>query len=749
MGCCTGGSEVADINGHPREFDEKFHGPIEKRSCTDVTCLLMLVAFIIGWCVIAVIGFNHGDPTILVYPTDSYGQKCGVDEAVKDKPYLFFFDITRCAKANVLTDGCRTPQVCVKECPDPNDGQPWSVKMEIAKKTTENDIKQKLICKYDVDKSTQTVAELIALPKQQCAKFIIPSKTQQSTITTRNISDSSWKWKAPVKTVKSALVRRCIPSLANIEKFSDEEDVEKANMKKGVANLIEFFNTKENLELLFQDLKASWVVILGCLVVGAVVAGLWICLMRCFAGIMVWFSLFGMIGVLGFSCYYSVDKYIELKSVNETIEFRREANTDVLISEEEFNSQLETYLKLKNTWLAFAIITGTLLGILLLIVIFLRSRLYLAVALIKQGARAVSEMSFTIFWPIVPWFWQVLVIGWFLLVGVYLATATEEVYLVNGNCTCSDTQRFIENERCYIKSFTKALESCLPCKDISTCTYQNHQKLSQAFYFHLYNIFGVIWLLCFVNDLGDMVLAGSFAGWYWTFNRKKDLALFPVASSFFRTVRYHLGTVAFGSLIISIIKFIRYFLEYVDAKTRQYQDNPAAKAVLWCMKCCFWCLEKFMKFINRNAYIMVAVYGKNFCVSARDSFFLVMRNALRAFVLDKVTDFLLFLGKLVVTGIVAIGSFYIFTHRFPDSVNENIPELNFYLVPVIIITIGVYCIASVFFSVYEMAVDTLFLCFLEDCERNDGSPEKPYYMPKELMLILGKQNKKLEQNGAK
>ncbi len=69
---------------------------------------------------------------------------------------------------------------------------------------------------------------------------------------------------------------------------------------------------------------------------------------------------------------------------------------------------------------------------------------------------------------------------------------------------------------------------------------------------------------------------------------------------------------------------------------------------------------------------MVAVYGKNFCTSARDSFFLVMRNALRAFVLDKVTDFLLFLGKLVVTGVVAIGSFYIFTHRFSDAINENV-----------------------------------------------------------------------------
>lgn len=24
-----------------------------------------------------------------------------------------------------------------------------------------------------------------------------------------------------------------------------------------------------------------------------------------------------------------------------------------------------------------------------------------------------------------------------------------------------------------------------------------------------------------------------------------------------------------------------------------------------CLKCCFWCLEKFIKFLNRNAYIMV------------------------------------------------------------------------------------------------------------------------------------------------
>ncbi len=29
---------------------------------------------------------------------------------------------------------------------------------------------------------------------------------------------------------------------------------------------------------------------------------------------------------------------------------------------------------------------------------------------------------------------------------------------------------------------------------------------------------------------------------------------------------------------------------------------------------------------------------------------------------------------------------------------------------------------------------------VEDSERNDGSPEKPYFMSKELMRIIGKQN---------
>lgn len=103
---------------------------------------------------------------------------------------------------------------------------------------------------------------------------------------------------------------------------------------------------------------------------------------------------------------------------------------------------------------------------------------------------------------------------------------------------------------------------------------------------------------------------------------------------------YHIGTLAFGSLIITICRLIRVCLEYIDQKIKAY-DNELTKAILCCCKCFFFCLEKFLKFINKNAYIMCSIHGKNFCASARDAFSLLMRNIVRVFVLDKVNTSIL------------------------------------------------------------------------------------------------------------
>merc|ERR1712154_754312 len=56
-------------------------------------------------------------------------------------------------------------------------------------------------------------------------------------------------------------------------------------------------------------------------------------------------------------------------------------------------------------------------------------------------------------------------------------------------------------------------------------------------------------------------------------------------------------------------------------------------------------------------------------------------------------------------------------------------------VPILISALFAYIVADCFISVCGMAVDTIFLCFCEDSDRNDGQ-DRPYYMSTGLMQFL-------------
>ncbi|ERL89402.1 hypothetical protein D910_06771 [Dendroctonus ponderosae] len=281
----------------------------------------------------------------------------------------------------------------------------------------------------------------------------------------------------------------------------------------------------------------------------------------------------------------------------------------------------------------------------------------------------------------------------------------------------------------------KNLPTSGSCSSV-TCSFIGIKNDAYYSYLQGINIFGFFWLAFFVSAFGQMTLAQVFAQWYWT-RPKRDLPFFALTAAIYRTIRYHLGTLAFGSLIIAICRMIRVMLEYVDKKLKKY-DNAFTRAILCCLKCFFWCLEKFLKFINKNAYIMCAIHGKNFCASAKDAFTLLLNNIVRVFVLDKVTDFLFFLSKLLVTFGVGAIAYVFFVTDYISFVDNS--EIQYGLAPVVAIMIATYLIATLFFNVYSMAVDTLFLCFLEDSEKNNGK-DRPYYMSRNLMRILGKRNK--------
>lgn len=165
-----------------------------------------------------------------------------------------------------------------------------------------------------------------------------------------------------------------------------------------------------------------------------------------------------------------------------------------------------------------------------------------------------------------------------------------------------------------------------------------------------------------------------------------------------------MGTIAFGSLVLTIGRILRLLIEWIDKKTKSVK-NIGLRFILGSLRCFCWCLDQFFQYLSKNAYIMCAIHGKPFCPSARDAFNLLCRNLLRTVAVNKIAGFLFFMTTLLVTigaGVIA--------HLYFSS-GEIGRSLNYMPVPVTIITIGTFLIAKLCLGVYSVAIDTMFLCF--------------------------------------
>ncbi|XP_060225042.1 choline transporter-like protein 4 [Meriones unguiculatus] len=684
--------------GKAAKYDPSFRGPIKNRGCTDIVCCVLFLLFIVGYIVVGLVAWVYGDPRQVLYPRNSTGAYCGMG-VNKDKPYVLYFNILRCVVAtNIISlaqNGlqCPTPQVCVSSCPQ----DLWTVEGFQLSQTVGEVYKDRNVCQPGVDPN---MGVMESLQKELCPGFLLPS--------------------APA-------LGRCFP-YPNINVTLPEFSIDNSTVSKGISGLLDSINSRDISVKIFEDFAQSWHWILVALGVALVLSLLFILLLRLVAAPLVLLLILGVLAVLAYGIYHCYQQYRVLRDQGASI------------SQVGFTTNLSAYQSVQETWLAALIVLAILEGVLLLMLIFLRQRIRIAIALLKEASRAVGQMMSTMFYPLVTFVLLVICIGYWAVTALYLATSGQPqyVYWLYNTSTpgCEDAP---VNKSCD----PLATPNNSSCEEL-TCVFQGYSSTGLAqrslFNLQIYGVLGLFWTVNWVLALGQCVLAGAFASFYWAFHKPRDIPTFPLCSAFIRTLRYHTGSLAFGALILTLVQIARIILEYIDHKLRGAQ-NPVARCILCCFKCCLWCLEKFIKFLNRNAYIMIAIYGKNFCVSAKNAFMLLMRNIIRVVVLDKVTDLLLFFGKLLVVGGVGVLSFFFFSGRIKGLGKdfEN-PNLNYYWLPIMTSILGAYVIASGFFSVFGMCVDTLFLCFLEDLERNDGSQERPYYMPKALLKILGKKN---------
>ncbi|KAI6191458.1 hypothetical protein M3Y97_00230200 [Aphelenchoides bicaudatus] len=674
---------------------------LEVLSCTDGFFGFLFVLFLIGWGLVAFVALSYGKPDRVIYPTDSEGNA--------KKPFLFYFDLLKCVSYNTILNDCGTRKICVEKCPSA-----YFSYISLATMNQEEFRRnvQNAYCHYSIDvNAISNFTELQDLVNRKlCAVYTVPSAVILGRCVPGKLVDASNSLTG--KTGLDEIVRR----IGNDKNLipSDGE----FNASKGIVDKIARADSTAILQKVAYDISASWRQILAIIAFGAVVSFLWIIVMRIFGGFMIWVSILLLIGGLGFGTYYCFTRYQSLVKAGA-------------INDYSFQPMLSVYLEMPNTWLAFSIVLGVCLVIFLLVMIVIRSRVRLAVALIAETSKALGHMMSTLFFPIFPFVLYLVVFSIWGIISVYLSSLGTENCQYVSDVSDGSVQDPNNGRPCDCSKIAPT-DSDNPYT--TTCRFINLTKPeSQIAALQAYNLFACFWVSCFVSGLSAMTISGAFASYYFAYRKPKDVPAFPVFRSL---ARYHLGTIALGSLILAIVKFFKVILDFVYNKLKGV-ENPVGKAIYRALSCLFWCLEKILRYLTKNAYIMTAIYGQSFCKASRDSFGLLMRNLIRVVVLNRVTGFLLFVGKaLIVVGNGAI-AFYYFSGKW---VVDGIPQVNlhYYFVPIIVVVIGTYFIADLFFDVYDMGVDSIFLCFLEDCENNDGSDVKPYYMSKNLKKILGK-----------
>ncbi|XP_060598053.1 choline transporter-like protein 1 [Ruditapes philippinarum] len=329
-------------------------------------------------------------------------------------------------------------------------------------------------------------------------------------------------------------------------------------------------------------------------------------------------------------------------------------------------------------WLIGSICVTVFTIVVLLIILALRKHLKLVEELFRQAGKAIRSMPFLLIHPFMTLICLGGTFGCLVWVLLYIETAGTPV----------------------VDQVTKTVEY-VPDKILTVLKW--------------YYIFGIIWIVQVILACHKMTVAGAVVKWYFT--RDKEKLSLPVARSMWHVIRYHFGSIALGSLIITFVMFVRMVLSFIENRLRG-GTNPVVVFLLKCLKCCLWCFEKFLKFLNNNAYIEIAIHGHGFCKAARQAFHVVLTNTLRLAAINSVGDFVLFIGKIATVAVITIvGIEFISVQK----------DIHFVWLPVALVAIFAYFIAGCFMSVYEMTIDTIFICFCEDSVMNDGD-SKPFFM---------------------
>ena len=439
----------------------------------------------------------------------------------------------------------------------------------------------------------------------------------------------------------------------------------------------------------------------------------WLFLMKMFAGIVVWVTILALIcmELVGTFTLAMKSGLLTMDNLNKAAAMACKKDPNACFDPQATAAKLEAQAvqagatsaaDKKNLEYAFYVVAAITVAT-ILIVIVKRKAIQIAVGIIKEASDAIKKMPLLIAFPLLPFTIIMLVFGYFVLGAAFIYTS-DNVSLSDltatmnqvGNATSGlagaaldaaginatalqeqaaaaqaaasarlaaeaaangvNLTLLAEQAQAAHDRQAAAAAAALAAHHNATANSTANAALAAVLQGNLvqkamlaYHLFGFLWTNQLLMAVTMMTIAGAVCSWYWVLD-KDDMQRLPIISALWRTCRYSIGSCAFGGLIIAFVQFLRYVLAYIDSKTQKLQDkNKLFKALMKVLACILWCFEKVVKFISKNAYIMVAMKGYSFCKAAKKSFMLVLVNLAQIAMVSIISGYLILMGKLAIT----------------------------------------------------------------------------------------------------
>ncbi|KAK9480396.1 plasma-membrane choline transporter-domain-containing protein [Lipomyces japonicus] len=182
-----------------------------------------------------------------------------------------------------------------------------------------------------------------------------------------------------------------------------------------------------------------------------------------------------------------------------------------------------------------------------------------------------------------------------------------------------------------------------------------------------------------IKNIVHTTNAGVYGSWYFCSRSAQGMPRWPALGAFKRAMTYSLGSISFGSLLVSIIQLLQQLAAWGEQAARQ-EGNMWAVALLCVLRCFIMVLNWAVQFFNHYAYCYIALYGAAYIPAAKETWRLIKDRGVDALINDCLIDPVLNLGAQFVAYLTALFAYLYLTYTKPaynSSGNYNAPVVGF------------------------------------------------------------------------